>query len=203
MRGIIVKVLIGLSIFTGFNFLMSENEVYASETDSVLVVDSELSNDISSNETVTNNVDGYEKYIIDEGGSTRFDLSSAQMNNEGYEMLEFGKIYNDLASTYGNSPAISQGGSGIVTLAGVTELANYGNWCGKGNRGTAAVDALDALCREHDKCYERTKDWGNRGCNRTFVYAIRRLRDRGFTSRIGTYGRIYAAAAEALFSKWM
>jgi len=206
MRETIVKVLLGLSILTGVNFLMLENEVYANETDSVLVADSEPSNEIAANEIESINLDGYEKYIIDEGESTKFDLSSAQMNNESYEMLEFGKIYNDLAADYGESSTgiieTPERNSGIVTLAGITEITRYGNWCGKGNKGKPAIDALDALCYRHDKCYDRTEQW-NKACNRTFVYALRRLRDNGYTSRISVYGRIYAADADALFSKMM
>lgn len=31
----------------------------------------------------------------------------------------------------------------------------HGNWCGVGYGGGYPTDALDELCRQHDKCYER------------------------------------------------
>ena len=54
-------------------------------------------------------------------------------------------------------------------------LPIYGNYCGPG-RGdptgnTPPVDAVDAACRTHDMCYDRT-NYFNCGCDRTFILSM-------------------------------
>lgn len=200
MRAKLVKFLLALSIFTGFSFFVDAPKVQANEISNEIPNELVNYNELSEEpvDAVDINIEGYEEYIISDGEVFRFDLRSAQMNNESYEMLEFGKIFNSLAADSGQyleSP-------GMITTMGIVEATKYGNWCGSGNNGKPAIDALDYACMQHDKCYVRNGQW-DRDCNRTFVNAIRRLKANGFTNRISAYGRIYAAAAEALFSTWM
>ena len=50
-------------------------------------------------------------------------------------------------------------------------LPIYGNWCGPGHGGGPAVDAVDAVCRAHDRCYGR-EGYFDCGCNRALVEAM-------------------------------
>ena len=64
----------------------------------------------------------------------------------------------------------------VPGLSGLTErprsLPFYGNYCGRGHGDptyrTPPVDAVDAACREHNRCYALLGDY-NEGCDRDFV----------------------------------
>lgn len=47
----------------------------------------------------------------------------------------------------------------------------YGNWCGPGHGGGPPIDAVDAVCRAHDRCYGR-KGYFDCGCNRDLIDAM-------------------------------
>jgi len=61
-------------------------------------------------------------------------------------------------------------------LSGLTErpqsLPFYGNYCGRGHGDPTfeapPVDAVDAVCREHNRCYGLLGDFDKR-CDRRFV----------------------------------
>lgn len=40
------------------------------------------------------------------------------------------------------------------SLAMTAKTLMYGCWCGKGNSCTSVKDAVDNVCRSHDKCYD-------------------------------------------------
>ena len=82
-------------------------------------------------------------------GRASFDYERAKANQEPEEILEIGTLVEEFADAYYNASL------GIVLAV---ELPVYGNWCGPGyGEGNGApIDALDAACMEHDKCYERT-----------------------------------------------
>jgi hypothetical protein len=42
----------------------------------------------------------------------------------------------------------------------------HGNYCGRGNRGGEPTDALDAICKAHDECYDTVGDSAC-SCDRT------------------------------------
>jgi hypothetical protein len=54
-------------------------------------------------------------------------------------------------------------------------LPVYGNYCGRGHGdptgNTPPVDAVDAVCREHDLCYARLGDFDGR-CDRDLVESM-------------------------------
>ena len=64
----------------------------------------------------------------------------------------------------------------VPGLSGITErprsLPFYGNYCGRGHGdptfNTPPVDAVDAACREHNRCYALLGDF-DEGCDRDFV----------------------------------
>ena len=64
----------------------------------------------------------------------------------------------------------------IPGLSGITErprsLPFYGNYCGRGHGDptyqTPPVDAVDAACREHNRCYGLLGDF-DEGCDRNFA----------------------------------
>ncbi len=64
----------------------------------------------------------------------------------------------------------------IPGLSGLTErpksLPFYGNYCGRGHGDptykTPPVDAVDLVCREHNRCYGLLGDFDSR-CDRNFV----------------------------------
>ncbi|HEV2743424.1 MAG TPA: hypothetical protein VGV91_09730 [Rubrobacter sp.] len=64
----------------------------------------------------------------------------------------------------------------VPGLSGITErpkrLPFYGNYCGRGHGDptyqTPPVDAVDAACREHNRCYALLGDY-DEGCDRDFV----------------------------------
>jgi hypothetical protein len=54
-------------------------------------------------------------------------------------------------------------------------LPVYGNYCGRGHGDPTGnrppVDAVDAVCREHDLCYARLGDFDGR-CDRALVESM-------------------------------
>ena len=59
--------------------------------------------------------------------------------------------------------------AGIVPTSGGIPI--YGNWCGPGHGGGPPIDAVDAVCRAHDLCYDR-EGYFDCGCNRDLVNAM-------------------------------
>jgi hypothetical protein len=52
----------------------------------------------------------------------------------------------------------------------------HGNYCGKGNRGGAPIDALDHACQKHDVGYHHTPDGKNRNKHdRSFVDNLKKI----------------------------
>lgn len=70
----------------------------------------------------------------------------------------------------------------------------WGNWCGPGYGGQAAVDLLDRACRDHDTCYA-SKGYFNCGCDQNLIAAINRDYNRMHTAE-----KIAATAVKAYFS---
>jgi len=59
-------------------------------------------------------------------------------------------------------------------------LPVYGNYCGRGHGDptgrTPPIDAVDAVCREHDMCYQRLGDFDRR-CDRDLAESMPRAID--------------------------
>ena len=64
---------------------------------------------------------------------------------------------------------------GHGTAPSSSGLAIYGNYCGPGHGDptglTPPVDAVDAACRAHDRCYDATH-YFNCGCDRALLNAL-------------------------------
>lgn len=66
--------------------------------------------------------------------------------------------------------------------ANAGRMTRYGNWCGSGGSGRP-IDAADAICKRHDKCYEAnrrltSKDYASLGscrCDRRFLNEMRQV----------------------------
>ncbi|UCC78249.1 MAG: hypothetical protein JSW64_08135 [Candidatus Zixiibacteriota bacterium] len=79
----------------------------------------------------------------------------------------------------------------------------YGNWCGPGHSGPGEpIDAVDAVCRDHDRCYDRT-NYSNCGCDRALITRMPIAITRGWAGfpppSIG--GRAAGTAIAAFFSQ--
>ena len=63
----------------------------------------------------------------------------------------------------GDARATERLPEGSVAAAATGRALFHGNFCGYGNRGyaLAPTDALDAACKRHDECFDRT----NRSCS--------------------------------------
>ncbi|MBG6192066.1 hypothetical protein IWX64_003035 [Arthrobacter sp. CAN_A212] len=119
-------------------------------------------------------------------GSTYFDTDAAHAANADPTILEMGTVINQLAASQQPAP------EGQVSIR--ASLPIWGNWCGPGHGGGAAVDVLDSICRTHDQCY------GSRGyfacsCDRAIVRDI-----RANASRMKTQERAVAAAVSTYFT---
>jgi hypothetical protein len=72
----------------------------------------------------------------------------------------------------GNPPSGGGGGGGG---GAAPPLISYGNYCGPGfgdpTGATPPVDAVDAVCRTHDLCYQATT-YFNCGCDRALLFAM-------------------------------
>lgn len=117
-----------------------------------------------------------EKYMrSDANGEPYFDTKVATDSKANAETLEAGEIINEMAEFKRASGA---GWNGRVSTPPRGQTTNngvhiWGNWCGPGHGGGAALGRLDALCRTHDRCY------GSRGyfacsCDRELRDGIRR-----------------------------
>ena len=92
----------------------------------------------------------------------------------------------------GGAPTISAPYLGKISLPVLSEVAKsgspdrrgtprqlnlpvYGNYCGLGHGdptgNTPPIDAVDAVCREHDLCYARLGDFDGR-CDRALVESM-------------------------------
>ena len=92
----------------------------------------------------------------------------------------------------GGAPTISAPYLGEISLPVLSEVAKsgspdrrgtprqlslpvYGNYCGLGHGdptgNTPPIDAVDAVCREHDLCYARLGDFDGR-CDRALVESM-------------------------------
>lgn len=173
-------------------FLTTKYEVQASnDYNGNMSVGKNNNNDIN---TVDDKIDGYEKYLIDDGETVTFDLELALKNNESSEMITFGEVFNSLAEETNQSAE-----NEIATANFIYDNTRYGNWCGRGNNGRNPLDVLDLACMQHDKCYDRNgRD--NPYCDRVFVRRLKTIRNNGYSVTLGTYARVYLNAAIAYFS---
>ncbi|POH72055.1 hypothetical protein [Arthrobacter glacialis] len=126
---------------------------------------------------------------VAEGQDTYFDTAAAEASGADAATLEVGAIVNTLA-------AAQNSGRGDQVAAKLG-LPIWGNWCGPGHGGGAAVDVLDSICRTHDKCY------GSRGyfacsCDRAIISDINRN-----VNRMKTQERVTAAAVSVYFTYCM
>ena len=92
----------------------------------------------------------------------------------------------------GGAPTISAPYLGEISLPVISEVARsgspdsrgaprqlslpvYGNYCGFGHGdptwNTPPIDAVDAVCREHDRCYALLGDFDSR-CDQTFIESM-------------------------------
>src|SRR5690606_1532637 len=85
-----------------------------------------------------------------------------------------------------------------ATQSGAPSLF-HGNWCGAGDRNRSSpVDALDAACRAHDLCYERS---GRNACtcDKALLRATARLIrnpqvEEAIRSKAATVNSLFSAA---------
>lgn len=103
---------------------------------------------------------------------------------------------NELNTNDGRATERPPGGSVAGAVTG-TELY-HGNFCGRGNRGAhlAAADELDAACKRHDECFDRT----NRSCScnetlRRDAYRVSELRTASRELRARALSVLQAAGA--------
>lgn len=133
-----------------------------------------------------------DKYLVeDEDGNIKVDIVAAEFDNVQPEILNVMNIFNDMSAFEG----------GEVTTYGFSlPLGNYGNYCGKGNKGGTPIDDLDRACQAHDRCFLgfNNKTAKNKTCNYDFLYKVMPIVQ--YTS-IFTYKGAYARAALALFKK--
>ena len=73
--------------------------------------------------------------------------------------------------------------------------AMYGCWCGKGNRCTSVKDAVDGVCRAHDKCYD-SKGTANCACERDLCKNM-----LGAMASVGADGKVAGTVARSIFCK--
>ncbi|WP_197059361.1 hypothetical protein [Cryobacterium sp. MLB-32] len=96
--------------------------------------------------------------------STYFDVAAARSGGADTATLEIGDLINRLAS--------SQRGSGDATMTTMAGVPIWGNWCGPGHGGGAAIDVLDSICQTHDRCYD-DRGYFACSCDREIVADIR------------------------------
>ncbi|MHA7268963.1 hypothetical protein [Arthrobacter sp. HLT1-20] len=123
------------------------------------------------------------------GQASYFDTAAAEAGGADSVTLEVGAIVNSLAAGQNNG-----GGDQAAAKLG---LPIWGNWCGPGHGGGAAVDVLDSICRTHDKCY------GSRGyfacsCDRAIISDINKN-----INKMKTQERVTAAAVSVYFTYCM
>lgn len=126
---------------------------------------------------------------VSEGQASYFDTAAAEAGGADAATLEVGSIVNSLAAPQNDG----QGDQAAAKLG----LPIWGNWCGPGHGGGAAVDVLDSICRTHDKCY------GSRGyfacsCDRAIISDINRN-----INKMKTQERVTAAAVSVYFTYCM
>lgn len=144
-----------------------------------------------------------DKYIIqDENGKSVVDIDAAIKNNVDAKTLEVMNVFNEISTTEKTnfSPSVSNGG--FTTLDFSLPIGNYGNYCGKGNKGGTAIDDLDRACKAHDACFLGLTNTSskNKKCNFDFVYKLLPIVQ---VNPPVTYKGIYARAALKLFSQNM
>lgn len=189
------KFLLSLGLFIGVGFWADVHEVEASENvgENTNMVSSL---EVANSDNVDDNIEGYEKYLIEDGDTVIFDLELAIENNESAEMLTFGEIFNSLADEANETP---QSEYGITTYGFIDSATKYGNWCGRGNSGGTALDSLDFACMQHDKCYSKY-GFGSSYCDRMFVNLLKNIKANGYSPTLGVYARVYLNAAIIYFS---
>ena len=74
-------------------------------------------------------------------------------------------------------------------------LPIYGNWCGPGHGGGPAIDAVDAVCKAHDECYNRN-GYKHCGCDRALVFNM----PSAIIRTSSTAGKAAGTAAAAFFA---
>ncbi len=119
-------------------------------------------------------------------GSTYFDVDAAKTAGADATILEVGAVVNQLAA--------SQNAGAGDSMAARLSLPIWGNWCGPGHGGGAAVDVLDSICRTHDRCYG-SKGYFACSCDRAIVRDIKRN-----AGRMKIKERTAAAAVSVYFT---
>lgn len=76
-------------------------------------------------------------------------------------------------------------------------LPFYGNWCGPGHGGGAAIDAVDAACRAHDHCYSQ-RGYSDCLCDRNLIKSMPDAVARTPTAK----GKAAGVAIGAFFSQF-
>lgn len=71
----------------------------------------------------------------------------------------------------------------------------HGNWCGPGHGGGPAIDPIDAVCRTHDKCYDR-RGYSDCRCDRGLIARMPRAIAR--TNSVAA--KLKGTAAAAFFA---
>jgi len=110
--------------------------------------------------------------------------AEASLTGRGEKFLFYAHESIDVLETLSANPQITlQSG-----------LPVYGNWCGPGHGGGPAIDAVDAVCRTHDACYNNN-GYKHCGCDRALI-----LRMPGAISHTSSSaGKAAGAAAAAFF----
>jgi len=127
-----------------------------------------------------------ERYVaVSKEGHVTFDVDAAIAAGEDKEIMEIGRRLNEFSRAMNNPTR-----SGIPV---------YGNWCGPWYGDGEPIDALDAICRAHDQCYDFA-GWLDCGCDATLRQQI--MNYLGFS---GFYGiteeqKFWAQAILAWFS---
>lgn len=125
----------------------------------------------------------FEEYLEPTRYGNEFNIARAEADGASPVELEAGRTFNALSR-------LDQ-----ASVADRAALDRYGNWCGGGHSGPGApIDALDAACMRHDKC------WASRGmyacsCNREFTAELSRI-----MGSLGFRAKAYAAAAFVAFN---
>ncbi|WP_273497596.1 phospholipase A2 family protein [Peptoniphilus rhinitidis] len=136
-------------------------------------------------------------YILkDKEGYVYFDIQKAQKDRVSKDVIEVGKIVNEITESYKNNNfSYNRNGLREYSSKNLSGLGRYGHYCGKGNDGwdKTPIDELDAACQNHDRCYV----WGgdNTICNERFCNALEEIINYGS----GTAKINYARAAKLIF----
>lgn len=178
--------LINLMFLISFT-LISNTMVFASSTDAEFYKQEDLI------------IKQAKDYILkDKEGYVYFDIQKAQKDRVSKDVIEVGKIVNEITESYKNNDlSYNREVLRVYSSKNLSRLGRYGHYCGKGNDGwdKTPIDELDAACQNHDRCYV----WGgdNTICNKRFCNALDEIINYGS----GTAKINYARAAKLIFCR--